>query len=124
MSALDPIPAGLPSGYAAPMLDVRPLAVLVERIEARWSPAQIWLFGSRARGDAHAASDWDLLVVVPDHLPDAAVDDPLIGWRLQKDSGVYADVIACKREEFEAARTTPNTLAFEAVTNGVLLYER
>lgn len=105
-------------------IDVQPLAILVDRIEAQWHPAQIWLFGSRARGNATDASDWDLLVVVPDELTDDAVDDPMIGWRLQKGSGVYADVIACRMIDFESARRTPNTLAFEAATNGVLLYER
>lgn len=25
---------------------------------------EVWLFGSRARGDSHPASDWDLLVVL------------------------------------------------------------
>ena len=37
---------------------------------------------------------------------------------------MYADVLACRASEFEAGRTTPNTLAFEAAHNGVLVYGR
>jgi len=106
------------------VIDVQPLAALLDRIEARWAPTQIWLFGSRARGDADDDSDWDLLVIVPDDVADDDIDDPLIGWHLQKGSGVYADVIACRAADFELARATPNTLAFEAATHGVLLYDR
>lgn len=28
------------------------------------SDGQIWLYGSRARGDAHEGSDWDLLILL------------------------------------------------------------
>lgn len=42
---------------------------LLRRLVARYEPVQVWLFGSRARGDATEASDWDLLVVVPDDAP-------------------------------------------------------
>ena len=95
----------------------------MERIIERWRPQQVWLFGSRARGDAHASSDWDLLVVVPDDL--AATElDPLVGWRLQKDSGVRADVFPCRASDFREDRTTPNTLAFDAALDGFVIYER
>ena len=104
-------------------LDLTPLRALVERIVARWRPEQIWLFGSRARGDSQATSDWDLLVVVPDDLEDVEFD-PLVGWRLQKDSGVRADVFPCRASDFREDRETPNTLAFDAAVDGLLIYER
>jgi predicted nucleotidyltransferase len=104
-------------------LDLAPLRALVERIIERWSPEAIWLFGSRARGDAHEASDWDLLVVVRDDL-DVAEFDPLVGWRLQKDSGVRADVFPCRASDFREDRETPNTLAFDAAVDGLVIYER
>lgn len=104
-------------------LDLSPLRVLLERIVARWKPEQIWLFGSRARGDATESSDWDLLAVVADEL-DTAEFDPLVGWRLQRGSGVRADVFACRASDFREDRSTPNTLAFDAAVDGVLVYER
>jgi predicted nucleotidyltransferase len=39
---------------------------MVNRIVAKFAPIEIRLFGSRARGDARADSDVDLLVVMPD----------------------------------------------------------
>ena len=47
------------------------------------------------------------------------MDDPLIGWRLQKGAGVRADVVACRATEFADGRRVPNTLAYEAVTSGL-----
>ncbi len=104
-------------------LDVTPIAGLLERIVDSWHPEQIWLFGSRARGDATPQSDWDLLAVLPDDAGDDALD-PLVSWRLRKDAGVYADILPCLSRDFREDRTTPNTLAYEAATEGVLLYER
>jgi uncharacterized protein len=39
---------------------------LVVRLVAAYDPLQIYLFGSKARGDAGPDSDYDLLLVVPD----------------------------------------------------------
>lgn len=35
--------------------------------------SQVWLYGSRARGDSHKDSDWDLLILIDKH--DIAIDD-------------------------------------------------
>ncbi len=103
-------------------IDLGIIAGLLDRIIHAWQPVSIRLFGSHARGEAAAASDWDLLVVVPDGTPD--VDDPLAGWRLKKDFEVPSDVLLCRSSEFEEDRDTPNTIAFEAAHAGVLIYER
>ena len=62
-------------------------------------------------------------MVVPDDVSEAELD-PLMAWRLQRDSGVYADVILYRASEFAEDRTTPNTLAFEAAIAGLLVHER
>ncbi len=41
------------------------LRVLVRQVVAAVHPLRIILFGSRARGDAHTGSDYDLMVVMP-----------------------------------------------------------
>nr|WP_276602963.1 nucleotidyltransferase domain-containing protein [Nannocystis pusilla] len=104
-------------------LDLTGVVPALERLVARWRPSQVWLFGSRARGEATAESDWDLLVVVPDATPDDDLD-PLVGWQLRKESRVRADLIPCREGDFRADRDTPNTLAHEAAHRGVLIYER
>lgn len=49
---------------------------------------QVWLYGSRARGDAHEDSDWDLLILL--NQPSVTTDDedaiayPLCRGRLEK----------------------------------------
>lgn len=82
----------------------------------------MWLFGSRARGDARPWSDWDLLVVVPDDV-DERLLDPRCAFRLQKGSGVYADVIPCLASEFQESRSVVNTICYAAASEGVLIYE-
>lgn len=99
------------------------LAELMRRILFFYDPVQVWLFGSRARGDARPTSDWDLLVVVDDAASDAALDLD-VGWRLQRGCGVYADVVACRVSEFESDVSVPNTLAFDVGREGVLLHAR
>jgi len=103
-------------------IDLTPAWPLLDRVLREWNPERIQLFGSRARGEADPESDWDILVVVPDAF--GAPADPLVPWRLRRDTGVRADVIVYSSREFEAERDVPNTLAYEAASAGVALYER
>ncbi len=88
------------------------LGNLLERIKATYQPADVLLFGSRARGGGDAFSDWDILVVLPDDA-DERLLDPMIGWETQSGSGVHADVHACLRREYLADRDVANSLARE-----------
>ena len=103
-------------------IDVQPIEHLLARIVEEFRPLQVRLFGSRARGEAVAASDWDLFVVVPDDL--TAVDDMFAGYRLRRETRTRADVILCPISEFAEDRNTPNTMAYEAAHHGVAIYER
>jgi predicted nucleotidyltransferase len=103
-------------------IDLAPAWPLIERVVREWQPERIHLFGSRARGDAGPDSDWDFLVVVPDS--SSAPEDPLVPWRLRRDTGVRADVVVYSARDFDAERSVPNTLAYEATSTGVALYER
>jgi predicted nucleotidyltransferase len=104
-------------------VDTAPIRSLIEGILQRWSPRQIWLFGSRMRGDATEDSDWDLLVVVDDATPEQELDSR-VGWSLRRKAKVRADIIPCRLGEFLEDQETPNTLAYEVVHRGGLLYER
>jgi uncharacterized protein len=84
---------------------------------------QVWLFGSRARGDARPTSDWDLFVVVPDDTKESDLD-PLIAWRLRRTSGIRGDVIPCRASEFRDDLDTVNTLSYVVGREGVLISER
>jgi predicted nucleotidyltransferase len=108
---------------SARSLDLRPISTLLARIEAQYHPEQVWLFGSRTRGDARPGSDWDLFVVVPDDTVDEQLD-LLFLWRLQRGSGVPADVIACRASEFRDACDTVNTLSYVVANEGVRIDDR
>ena len=104
-------------------IDLAPVQRLIDCIIAAWRPEQIWLFGSRSRGEASTTSDWDLFAVVPDALSDAELG-PLVSWRLRKQSATRGDVLPCRISEFAEDRDTPNTMAYEVAREGILLYER
>jgi uncharacterized protein len=72
------------------------VAALLERIVPALSPEAVYLFGSRARGDAGRDSDFDLLVVVSDDTPPDKIRLTST-YRLSRGTGVPADVIACRR---------------------------
>jgi uncharacterized protein (DUF433 family) len=96
---------------------------LLDAIVAHFDPLQVILFGSRARGEAGADSDIDLLVV----LDDAAPADKL-GWRsafeARKDFHGAVDIVPCRRRWFEDRRDVIGSLAHMAAEDGIVVYER
>ncbi len=96
---------------------------VLDRIVEAFQPEEIWLFGSRAEGRAHAGSDWDLLVVLPDG-GDPRLLDPVAAWRVVRGLDIPVDVIPCTRREFEEERLEIDSLPRAAFTRGVRLYVR
>lgn len=105
-------------------LDIEPIRPILARVIERWDPLQIWVFGSRARGEAGPNSDWDLLAIVPDRPEPADFDDPMTLWRVKREPGVPADLVVYRASEFEEDREVPNTLAYSTRIDGLLVYER
>ncbi|BCH58825.1 hypothetical protein RvVAR0630_14490 [Agrobacterium vitis] len=96
------------------------LATLLARIKAAYNPINVILYGSRARGEANAQSDWDLKVIVPDETPEC-VFSPMFGWRLQQGSGVYADVSCTRLSDFRADLGVANSAVSHMVHDGIVL---
>jgi len=85
------------------------LTFMRDRLVAMLKPAEIWLFGSRARGDHMPDADLDLLVVLPDEREAgaysyAAVADPVVAC------GLPFDIVPCSAGEFDATGTADDTL--------------
>ena len=99
------------------------LRTLLARIKETYEPLQIWLFGSRARGNARPDSDWDLFVVVRDDAPDE-VFQPRTAWSVLHDAGVCADIVPWPISEFKEDWGVVNSLPHEIARDGVLIYER
>ena len=77
------------------------LAGMVARLVEAFAPDRIYLFGSRARGDADPHSDYDLLMVLP-HADGPAYKLSQDAHSLLWEFGTAADVLVWSRERFES----------------------
>ena len=106
---------------AAP-LDRQWLEELVGRVVARFNPLRVVLFGSYARGDFHAASDVDLLVVVghaADWLERGLEFKRVIGeGRTPVEAHVYTAA------EYAHMKEVENPLILQVEREGMVLYEQ
>lgn len=97
------------------------LKILLDRIVPAMNPEAVYLFGSRARGDAREDSDYDLLVVVPDDTP-KDMRSPRRAYEAKIGTGIPADIVPCSRTGFERAKDMVGTLSYEASHFGVRVY--
>jgi len=94
---------------------------IVRRVVDALHPERVYLFGSRARGEAGPDSDYDLMVVV------ARADEP--GYRLSQkahsllwDLGAAADILVWTREAFNSRLHLKASLPSTILDEGVLLH--
>jgi HEPN domain-containing protein/predicted nucleotidyltransferase len=96
------------------------LAEVTRTIANHLRPSRVVLFGSRARGDDHADSDYDLLVEMETDLP-----------RTARVAAVYAsfderppnlDVLVLTADEYEQQRDDVGTTAYAIHREGRVLY--
>jgi hypothetical protein len=81
-------------------------------------PERIYLFGSKARGDARPDSDYDLLLVVPDDaLPERR--DSKLAYRALWEIGAASDVIVWERSRFERRSRVVCSLPAKYCARGV-----
>lgn len=95
---------------------------VLARIVGLLSAEEVWLFGSRARGDFRTDSDWDFLAVVPDSTPDEELDPVSVWHRLHELRSARVDVFAVRRSDFEAARNVFGTLCQIACDEGIRVH--
>ncbi len=84
-------------------------------------PRKIILFGSRARGDAKADSDFDLMVV--EDRPADRFGEMVRLNRLLRKFDAAIDLLVVSEERFEYWRHTPGNVYHEAASYGRTLYE-
>ena len=97
------------------------LAEIVRRLVAALQPERIYLFGSRARGEAKADSDYDVLVIVsnsdmPQHKREQAAYHHLWGV------GVPIDVLVLTTEECERQASVVTSLPATVREEGEIVY--
>ena len=93
---------------------------LIERIVNAVHPLRIILFGSAARGDDHAHSDLDVLVIVPDRMPMGQAEDAM--YRCMWGFGIPVDLIAITEEQLREQRDKLNLVVHSAVKDGQGIY--
>jgi hypothetical protein len=94
---------------------------VVRRLVEAYHPDRIYLFGSRARGDAEAGSDYDLLLVVPD---DASAERGRgrLAHECLWEAGVAADVLVLRRTAFKSGLHLPASLPATVLREGRILH--
>lgn len=105
---------------ATSTIDAR-LSELVQRLVDAVQPKKIYLFGSRARGDAQAGSDYDVLLLVADEPQrlgelEAKASKALWGY------GDPVDVLVMNIDHFERRRVVRTSLPGTVALEGKLLY--
>lgn len=68
--------------------------LVVQRLVEAYQPESIYLFGSVARGDADADSDYDLLIIVPDDAPPERRQSRL-AYHVLRGTGTAVDALVC-----------------------------
>jgi len=97
------------------------LAEVVHRLVEAYRPDKIYLFGSKARGDAGPDSDYDIMVVVP------SSDRPAHrrareAYEILHGIGTAVDVLVWTREGFDSRLHLKASFPSTIVREGRLLY--
>lgn len=97
------------------------LSEIIRRLVSAFQPERIYLYGSRARGDQRADSDYDVLMIVSDSdLPRYRRDQA--AFRALCGIGVSKEIIVLTRQEFDARRNVTCSLPATVDREGKLLY--
>jgi len=102
-------------------VDVHALACIVERLVEAYQPERMYLFGSKARGDAGPDSDFDVMLVVPDEAQVECKESRLAYKRLWG-TGIAADVLVWSHQRFESRTCLRASLPGTIIREGKLLY--
>jgi predicted nucleotidyltransferase len=95
--------------------------VIADHVLATTQATEVRLFGSVARGDEHADSDIDLLVIIP--FEGRHIDITVAIQRQLKNFPVSVDVIAVRPEEL-MERESLSLIITNAINNGRILVSR
>lgn len=97
------------------------LREIVERLVAALRPARVYLFGSRARGDPGADSDYDILVLV-EHPTIPRYRLAQKGFRALRGVPAAVDVVVWDRDTFDARLHLRASFPATVVREGRLLH--
>lgn len=93
---------------------------MADRLKSRIQAEQVWLFGSRARGEAGIDSDTDLLAVIP-HSKDSRYRRAVVARRELHDFNIPMDIIVLTHDEWIKELKAPSSLASTVAREGIAL---
>ncbi len=96
---------------------------LLTQVVSVFGPRRIILFGSRARGDARTDSDFDLVVVLDDDVPDERLSSKR-RYEAHRGFPSPVDIIPCREGVLKERGRAIGSFAHTVLTEGVVVYER
>jgi predicted nucleotidyltransferase len=96
---------------------------MVQQLVATLDPDRVYLFGWQARGDIHAESDYDFMVVVP-HADRPGYELAQLAHEALREFPVSKDVLVWQRAQFDKRLHLVASLPATIVREGRLMYER
>jgi predicted nucleotidyltransferase/HEPN domain-containing protein len=99
------------------------LAEIVRRLVEALDPERIYLFGSRARGDAREDSDYDVMVILPEDVPAESKQNSIAREAL-RDIRAERNVLVWRDQEFNRRVHARASLPATILREGKLMYER
>jgi predicted nucleotidyltransferase len=95
------------------------LEIFAARIRQYFPAAHIWVFGSRARGDATWESDLDICVVVNDLTYAGRHTIEHIAWEVGFENEMVITTVCFTKEEFERGPMSESILVMNILREGV-----
>ena len=106
---------------ARPRIDhPKELERVVRRLVEAFAPVAVYLFGSRARGDAGADSDYDLMLVLADD--NERVRSRQDVWQTARSRRILVNPFLTRTGSFAWRRHEVGTLEYEVQADGIRLY--
>lgn len=94
---------------------------IVDCLVSVYHPERVYLFGSKARGEAGPDSDYDILLVMPDDSPTEMLS-PAVAYDALWNLKTAVDVVIWTRNDFENRLHLKASLPATVCREGRLLY--
>jgi uncharacterized protein len=93
---------------------------LVDLCKQELGATEVWLFGSRARGDHEENSNWNVMALLPDDVSEE-INNPITLLKVRRKVDLAVDLLAVEQEFFYEADDEEGCFAHTIKTEGIRL---